>query len=366
MAHPSLRATGRCWKAERSSSRSLPWRRSASDPSSPSGDRRDCSVSNNDSPERAFSGPGPSLSPFTSIYERHAPAAATRSAKKEYDADGKVAATALWLDIPLVAHDGIFRDAPGLALVEPTRPAAIGGAALRIVAAGASQRRRPLSRWPAPVEPRGQVAARSQPRAVSCSRAISRIAWDARSPDLPSGLLGPARGKLIGESELRLGGSVHLRSTVAVLVTSAGLLGVGSGMTAAQADAGSVPLKGRFSSTCDGSSTCLTFAGNLTHLGKFEGQITSVTSCPPADGCTTATWTAANGDTVDVSSMFTVTGFDSSTGLFTFVQQIKVTGGTGRFTGASGSAVGSGKTAADFSTYYGSISGAIDPQTGRR
>lgn len=37
--------------------------------------------------------------------------------QKEHDADRWVAATALWLDVPLVAHDGIFRGVQGLALL---------------------------------------------------------------------------------------------------------------------------------------------------------------------------------------------------------------------------------------------------------
>lgn len=37
--------------------------------------------------------------------------------QKDHEADRWVAATALWLGVPLVAHDGIFRDVPGLELV---------------------------------------------------------------------------------------------------------------------------------------------------------------------------------------------------------------------------------------------------------
>jgi predicted nucleic acid-binding protein len=35
-------------------------------------------------------------------------------AQRDHDADRWIAATAVWLGIPLVAHDGIFRDTPGL------------------------------------------------------------------------------------------------------------------------------------------------------------------------------------------------------------------------------------------------------------
>jgi hypothetical protein len=37
-------------------------------------------------------------------------------AQREHDADRWIAATASWLDVPLVAHDGIFRNVPGLML----------------------------------------------------------------------------------------------------------------------------------------------------------------------------------------------------------------------------------------------------------
>ena len=37
--------------------------------------------------------------------------------QKAHEADRWVAATALWLGIPLVAHDGIFRGVPGLELL---------------------------------------------------------------------------------------------------------------------------------------------------------------------------------------------------------------------------------------------------------
>lgn len=37
--------------------------------------------------------------------------------QKHHEADRWVAATARWLDIPLVAHDAVFRDAPGINVV---------------------------------------------------------------------------------------------------------------------------------------------------------------------------------------------------------------------------------------------------------
>jgi tRNA(fMet)-specific endonuclease VapC len=37
--------------------------------------------------------------------------------QKDHEADRWIAATALWLRVPLVAHDSIFKDVPGLTLI---------------------------------------------------------------------------------------------------------------------------------------------------------------------------------------------------------------------------------------------------------
>ncbi len=140
----------------------------------------------------------------------------------------------------------------------------------------------------------------------------------------------------------------HPRTRAAMVVL--GCLALGMTVAAAPIP---TPLKGQF------TGSGFTFSGNLSHLGLFTGQITSFIPTETG-GLTTATWTAANGDEVFVSSVFTVTGYDSSTGLFTFSQEITIGGGTGRFAGASGEASAVGETAIDFSTYYGNINGVID------
>lgn len=46
--------------------------------------------------------------------------------QKEHEADRWIAATAMWLDVPLVAHDAIFKDVDGLTLLtmlDSTSPA---------------------------------------------------------------------------------------------------------------------------------------------------------------------------------------------------------------------------------------------------
>jgi predicted nucleic acid-binding protein len=37
--------------------------------------------------------------------------------QKHHEADRWIAATARWLNVPLVAHDAIFRDAPGVTVI---------------------------------------------------------------------------------------------------------------------------------------------------------------------------------------------------------------------------------------------------------
>jgi hypothetical protein len=113
------------------------------------------------------------------------------------------------------------------------------------------------------------------------------------------------------------------------------------------------PLKGRF------AGSGLSFAGTLTHLGRFTSQITSF-AFTPTGAVDTFTLTAANGDEVFVSEVLTITGFDTSTGLFTFTTEGVITGGTGRFTGATGSTADVGEAALDLSYYYGTFNGTID------
>ena len=110
------------------------------------------------------------------------------------------------------------------------------------------------------------------------------------------------------------------------------------------------PMKGSF------VGSGFSFAGNFTHMGSFTGQITSFNGVDT----TLATWTAANGDTVNVVSVFTVTGYDPNTALFIFHQAITVLGGTGRFAGATGTIAGDGETTPTFSYYFGVVDGAID------
>ncbi len=137
------------------------------------------------------------------------------------------------------------------------------------------------------------------------------------------------------------------RSSFRVIVAA---LSIGFSLSLATANAVERPMKGSF------VGSGFTFGGNFTHLGSFTGEITFFNGVET----TLATWTAANGDTVDVISIFTITGFDSETGLYIFHQAIKVLGGTGRFAGATGTIAGDGETTPTFSYYFGVIKGTID------
>jgi hypothetical protein len=143
---------------------------------------------------------------------------------------------------------------------------------------------------------------------------------------------------------------IKVRALCATVVTlfTAALFAAG-----ASADNSERPLKGSF------TGSGLSFAGTLTHLGKFTSQITSF-AFTPTGAVDTFTLTAANGDEVFISEALTITGFDTSTGLFTFTTEGVITGGTGRFTGATGAAADVGEAALDLSYYYGTFNGTID------
>ena len=117
-----------------------------------------------------------------------------------------------------------------------------------------------------------------------------------------------------------------------------------------------VPLKGSFTGVGPD------FGGNFTHLGRFEGLITS--SNPPF---TEAEWTAANGDTVTNEAVFFLGAqIPGSPGVFNYTQEVTITGGTGRFANAEGSATVEGVI--DFNTgeYDGYLKGSITRPNSRK
>jgi hypothetical protein len=134
-----------------------------------------------------------------------------------------------------------------------------------------------------------------------------------------------------------------------------------------------VPFQASVSETytaapCGPSSVCITAVGTgqATHLGAITEDASVVIDLNPADqhnGCApetrTTTLTAANGDTITMSG----TGFTRCPGSSEANDSYVVTGGTGRFQGASGSGsdsnthtfTGPGVGVA-FTTYSGDLS----------
>lgn len=111
------------------------------------------------------------------------------------------------------------------------------------------------------------------------------------------------------------------------------------------------PLKGEASGTMLIDPNTGTFTidghGKATHLGRFQFHTDGQCFSPSCDIFTyTTTYTAANGDTVTAS----LATSSADSGRFTNVET--VTGGTGRFAGASGTA-----------TFTGTASGTSEPFT---
>src|SRR5918993_3551761 len=75
-------------------------------------------------------------------------------------------------------------------------------------------------------------------------------------------------------------------------------------------------------------------SGTATHLGRFTVTVPHLVNFATAVGEGTFTFTAANRDTV--TAHFTGAA-DTSAAVFTIVEHATITGGTGRFAGASGS-----------------------------
>ena len=116
----------------------------------------------------------------------------------------------------------------------------------------------------------------------------------------------------------------------------------GSALT--EAKGGSrLPFKGTLQGpeAVEGTEHRIEATGNATHLGQFtlvsEFTVTDVPPPAPATGAGTATWTAANGDTLITS----VTGVGVvQFPIVTITEAYSITGGTGRFVGASGTFTG--------------------------
>ena len=129
---------------------------------------------------------------------------------------------------------------------------------------------------------------------------------------------------------------------------------------AARAGAPAVPFKYSVSGTVTltsppppgpGSTLTLTGAGNASHLGKasYKGSVVidTISGTGVITDTLTETLTAANGETLTILCHQVATPVSS--GVYKGTDQWTVTGGTGRFRGATGS--GSGNTHIDLNTH---------------
>ena len=131
--------------------------------------------------------------------------------------------------------------------------------------------------------------------------------------------------------------TLFVRIVLIVLFVSTALIPFSAPVMAAD----QVPLRGHFTGVGN------QFTGNFTHLGRFTGVLG--TQIEPT------VWTAANGDTVtNVTTSFEL---DEDTG--NYVQKLEITGGTGRFANATGSATVTGTINSNNGAYDGWLEGTI-------
>jgi hypothetical protein len=136
-------------------------------------------------------------------------------------------------------------------------------------------------------------------------------------------------------------------------LTALALVLVALTVVAAPAAAGAqVPFKGRVQGTevatpIDAThlSVTRTSTGNATHLGRFTAVALFVVDLTPGVGFGIATgtvvFTAANGDTVIADTVGHATP-TATPGVLSIAESGIITGGTGRFAGATGSYSGTG------------------------
>jgi hypothetical protein len=98
--------------------------------------------------------------------------------------------------------------------------------------------------------------------------------------------------------------------------------------------------------------------GNATYLGKYTEHVVMVINLPTLTSTGTATFTAANGDTLSAS----IVGQATRTGptALSIVEVYTITGGTGRFADATGSFTLRSTLDQTTGVSTGTLSGAID------
>ena len=153
-------------------------------------------------------------------------------------------------------------------------------------------------------------------------------------------------------------------SLTAVAVALVALTSVAAPMASGAAAGIAVPFAGAFSGTetNTGAFPIIHSVGNwtgvATHLGRFTVVSPHDVTLPDRTAAGTFEFTAANGDTVAA----TFTGLATPTAnpnVLSIVENGTITGGTGRFVGATGSFTVKRLLAQDTATTIGSFTGTI-------
>jgi hypothetical protein len=126
-----------------------------------------------------------------------------------------------------------------------------------------------------------------------------------------------------------------------------------------------VPFKGTFQGkdAVNPPTITTTGGGTGTHLGEFSfTHKTTLNS--PTTGAGSAHWVAANGDSIDSTSVVSADFSTHALGYITVTEIHTITGGTGRFAGAQGNfvlerthivALSADGTHVTFGSFHGSI-----------
>jgi hypothetical protein len=146
---------------------------------------------------------------------------------------------------------------------------------------------------------------------------------------------------------------------LALVATTALLASVAVSATAAE-----TPFKGTVNAVETGTIVGQTRfvvrdgGGTATHLGKYTEHITMQINLPTRHSMGAATFAAANGDTLTATVEGQAT--PASPGVLSIVEVYSITGGTGRFAGATGTFTLESTVNQATGVSSGTFSGAID------
>ena len=149
------------------------------------------------------------------------------------------------------------------------------------------------------------------------------------------------------------------RLFLALVATTALLASVAVSATAAE-----TPFKGSVNAVETGTTVGPTRflvrdgGGTATHLGKYTEHITMQINLPTRHSIGAATFTAANGDTLTATVEGQAT--PTSPGELSIVEVYTITGGTGRFAGATGTFTLESTANQATGVSSGTFSGVID------